>query len=340
MSDSARVVPKLMEPRTPTVASSSATKSTPSALTSASTSNYDVTEEELEAIFPDEPVPPPLLGSPPPSPAVDERARSPPPPAVDERARSPPPRAACTASPAPPRDERAACTASPPPPRDERAASPPRADPADDADSDGPFERAASTASSSPRRPPPAPPSAPASRLHAYAARERAALEEARALYVLAKRRVKAQRRDVDARRGFEPDWMVRGDVAQLNRGVHTIRRVERWILERDVLLELLDEALDAGRRRGDLGAAYRVCDDLAKHASTFWGPADAPPPPAGKARRARHRSLPPAWAAYERPTDALVARPAAEPSQRATVDGHIAWLRGFSGKLGEFRSV
>ena len=327
-----------MEPRTPTVASSSATKSTPSALTSASTSNYNVTEEELEAIFPDEPVPPPLLGSPPPPPAVDERARSPPPSAVDERAGSPPPRAACTASPVPPRDERAACTASPPPPC-ERAASPPRAEPADDADSDGPFERAASTASSSPRRPPPAPPSAPASRLHAYAARERAALEEARALYVLAKRRVKAQRRDVDARRGFEPDWMVRGDVAQLNRGVHTIRRVERWILERDVLLELLDEALDAGRRRGDLGAAYRVCDDLAKHASTFWGPADAPPPRAGKARRARHRSLPPAWAAYERPTDALVARPA-EPSQRATVDGHIAWLRGFSGKLGEFRSV
>ena len=72
-----------MEPRTPTVASSSATKSTPSALTSASTSNYNVTEEELEAIFPDEPVPPPLLGSPPPSPAVDERARSPPPPAVE-----------------------------------------------------------------------------------------------------------------------------------------------------------------------------------------------------------------------------------------------------------------
>jgi hypothetical protein len=334
MADSARVVPKQMEPRTPTVASSSATKSTPSALTSASTSNYDVTEEELVAIFPDEPVPPPLLGSPPPSPAVDERARS------------PPRRAACPTSPPPPRDERAAspppraaCTASPPPPRDERAASPPRADPAADADSDGPFERAASTASSSPRRPPPAPPSAPASRLHAYAARERAALEEARALYVLAKRRVKAQRRDVDARRGFEPDWMVRGDVAQLNRGVHTIRRVERWMLERDVLLELLDEALDAGRRRGDLGAAYRVCDDLAKHAATFWGPADAPPPPKGKARRARHRSLPPAWAAYERPTDALVARPA-EPSQRATVDGHIAWLRGFSGKLGEFRSV
>ena len=54
MTDSARVVPKQMEPGTPTVASSSATKSTPSALTSASTSNYNVTEEELCAIFPDE----------------------------------------------------------------------------------------------------------------------------------------------------------------------------------------------------------------------------------------------------------------------------------------------
>ena len=77
----------------------------------------------------------------------------------------------------------------------------------------------------------------------------------------------------------------------------------------------------------------------VAALAQLHYAQPDAPPPPAGKARRARHRSLPPAWAAYERPTDALVARPA-EPSQRATVDGHIAWLRGFSGKLGEFRSV